>query len=179
MKEINKKLAEIKSTFGCGEPVYSKYRPVEIFCLFISRWKYQLTYGLYYKIKYFVQRRFRGYDDLDKWNAAWYIARKAIPVLKEMRDDFKGTSIKRHREDRFGNIEELSHEEIYHEDGFPVSLTEDEWRNILDEIIFAFQFTLDSDDFDGEFSEENYRKNYKKQRKGLKLFSIYYDNLWD
>lgn len=179
MEKVNKKLAEIMSQFGGGEHVYSKYRPIEIFCIFISRWKYTLTYGIFYKIKYSIQRIFRGYDDLDKWNAAWYIARKAIPVLTEMRNNFKGTSIKRHREDRFNNIVELSRDEICSNGEFPDSLTEEEWRAVLDEIIFAFQFTLNLDVFDGEFNEEEYNKNYKRQRRGLKLFSIYYDNLWD
>lgn len=175
--EINKRLAEIKSLWGDGEPVYSRHRLIEEFCIWVSRWKYTLTSGLYFKIKYFIQRHIRGYDDLDKWNAAWYIARKSIPVLKAMRNQFHGTSVRWHIEDRFGEIIELTRDEAFAQDP-PTSLTEDEWRAILDDIIFAFQFTLDEDKRT-EFNEEKYNNYYKRHRRGLKLFSIYYMNLWD
>ncbi|NBP02055.1 MAG: hypothetical protein EBU90_18380 [Proteobacteria bacterium] len=179
-KEIDKKIAELMSRYGhpWSEPVYSKHRLIEECCLFISRWKYKLTEGLYFKIKYFLQRHIRGYDDLDKWNAAWYIARKAIPVLTAMRDKCVGTSIKWHREDRFGDIIELTRDEAFVDENNPPSFTEDEWRAILDDIIYAFQFTLDQDS-DTPYNQEQYEKNYKRHKRGLKLFSIYYMNLWD
>lgn len=176
-EKLNKKLAEIKSLWGNGDPVYSNIRWVEELCIFISSWKYRLTSGLFYKIKYLFQRQTRGYDDLDKWNAAWFIARKAIPVLTEMRNNFKGTSVRWHTEDRFGNIKELTHEEVF-ADTVPDSLTEEEWRNVLDDIIFAFQFILNQD-IDEEFSEEKYLEEKKRHKRGMKLFSIYIMNLWD
>jgi len=175
--KLDIKLAEIKSLWGGGEPVYSKYRPIEELCIFISSWKYKLTKGLYYKLKYFFQRHTRGYDDLDKWNAAWYIARKAIPVLTAMRNSFHGTSLRWHREDRFGEIIDLTRDEVFAQDP-PISFTEDEWRAVLDDIIFAFQFTIDEDKRT-EFNEKKYNNDYKRHKHGLKLFSIYYMNLWD
>jgi len=180
MNNIEKKIAEIKSQFNCGGHVYSKYRPIEELFLFFSRWKYKLTSGLYFKTKYFIQRLYRGYDDLDKWNAAWYIARKAIPVLTAMRNSFHGTSLRWHREDRFGNIIELTHEEVF-ADSEPVTLTEDEWCEVIDDIIYAFKFILDQDDVDSQYSFnlEEYEDNKKRHKRGLKLFSIYYMNLWD
>jgi len=90
------------------EPVFSKHKCIEAIYLFFWRYYYRLTSGLYYKCKYCMQRLFRGYDDLDKWNAAWYIARKAIPVLTAMRNAFHGTSLKWHREDRHGVIHLLT-----------------------------------------------------------------------
>ena len=134
----------------------------------------------YYKIKYFIQRVLRGYDDLDKWNAAWYIARKSIPVLKDFRNNFSGTSIKWHREDRFGDIIELKKDEVFVDEGVPLAFTEDEWRAILDDIIFAFQFKLNEDSKNYlPYCEATYKENYKRHKRGLKLFSIYYMNLWD
>jgi len=178
--KVNKKLAEIRSLWGDGEPVYSRFRPLELFCLFLSKWKYNLTKGLFYKLKYFYQRHTRGYDDLDKWNAAWYIARKAIPVLTAMRNNFKGTSLRWHREDRHGNIIELTHDEVFAESE-PIALTENEWCEIIDDIIYAFKFVLDEDDVNNfsSFSQEEYEKNKKKHKRGLKLFSIYLMSLWD
>lgn len=178
-KQIDKKIAEIKSAYWFGEPVYSKIRCIEEFCLFLSRWKYRLTSGLYYKVKYFFQRRIRGFDDLDRWNAGWYIARCAVAVLKSWRQcPFMGTAMRKHRIDRFGNIVELKHEELIKED-YPDSFTEEEWRAIVDDIIFAFQFIIDEDLFVGNVDSEEYNKNYKRHKDGLKLFSIYLTSLWD
>lgn len=179
--KINVRLAEIKSLWGNGEPVYSRIRCIEKFCIFLSSWRYRLTEGLYFKIKYFIQRHTRGFDDLDKWNAAWYIARKSIPVLTAMRNNFHGTSIRWHTEDRFGNIVELTHDEVFTDDEIPIALSEDEWRSVLDEIIYAFQFILDQDNADRfeTFNAHEYEKNKKRHKRGLKLFSIYFMNLWD
>ena len=170
-QQIEKKIAEISSLFG-GEPVYSKCPFIEKICLFVSRWHYRLTEGLYFKTKYFLQRHIRGYDDLDKWNAAWYIARKSIPVLKAMRNNFVGTSLKWHSEDRFGNIKELSRDEVYIDSEEPLALSEDEWRNILDDIIFSFEFTLKQDDINFDFNEDIFKQEYSRYKRGLKLFSI-------
>lgn len=175
--KLEKRLAEIQSLFGGKDYVYSKNKHIEHFCIYLSRLKYNLTEGLYYKVKYFIQRHTRGYDELDKWNVAWYIARKAIPVLEAMRDGCVGTSIKWHREDRFGEIIELSKEEVYSEDEIPTAFTEEEWKAILNDIIFAFQYTLNQDN--SEFDMDYYNNNYKRYKRGLKLFSIYYGNLWD
>jgi hypothetical protein len=176
--EVDLKVKELLSRFG-GDPVYSKNRTIEKVCLFISRWKYKLTEGLYFKIKYFLQRQIRGYDDLDQWNAAWYIARKAIPVLTAMRNKFVGTSLKWHREDRFGDIIELTRDEVFTDGEEPAAFTEDEWRAILDDIIYSFKFILDEDEPVQDYSEDEYNRRFAKYKRGLKLFSIYYMNLWD
>lgn len=179
--KVNKKLAEIKSLWGNGEPVYSNIRIIEEFCIFFSIWKYRLTEGLYFKIKYFIQRCTRGYDDLDKWNAAWYISRKAIPVLQAWRNgSIMGTALKRHYIDRHGEIIEYKDEELRNSNGdIPDSFSEEEWRMIIDDIIFAFKFILREDDVNSPFNEEEYNKSYKRYKKGMKLLSIYFNCLWD
>lgn len=166
------------------EPVFSKNKYAEAVYLFFWRWYYRLTSSLYFKIKYALQRLFRGYDDLDTWNAAWYIARRAIPVLKAMRNRFHGTSIKWHREDRFGNLEILTVDEVYagsKEPGYegPNAFTEDEWRAILDDIIFAFEWQIDLDAYHGDRDEQDFKAGERRQNRGLQLFAIYYKNLWD
>ena len=127
---------------------------------------------------------FRGYDDLDKWNAAWYIARKAVPVLTAMRNSFHGTSLKWHREDRFGDIQLLTKDEVYagsKEPDYkgPPAFTENEWCAILDDIIFAFQWQTDSDRTDRIMSDKEMHEGDARQKRGLQLFSIYYNSLWD
>ena len=179
MDNIDKKIKELMSRFHSGDPVYSKNTIIEEICLFFSRWTYRLTKGVYFDVKFFIQRLVRGYTDLDKWNAAWYISRKAIPVLTAWRNsEIHGTSIKRHYEDRFGNIIELPDYKIYDNNGIPHSFTIEEWRDIIDDIIFAFKFVADSDNNE-EFSEESYREEYKRYKKGMKLLGIYFFSLWD
>lgn len=178
-EEVELQVKRIMGRWLC-EPVFSKNKYIEASYLFFWRWYYKLTSGVYYKCKYFVQRLFRGYDDLDKWNAAWYIARKSIPVLKAMRNNFHGTSIKWHREDRFGEIIALSNDEVFADKNEePNSFTEDEWRAVLDDIIFAFQWQIDLDSPDGTVDERDFKKGDARQKRGLRLFSIYYRNLWD
>ena len=161
-----------------SEPVYSKYRLVEEFCLFVSRWKYRLTEGLYFKIKYFLQRHIRGYDDLDKWNAAWYIARKAVPVLTAWRNGkMMGTAIRRHIESRHGEIIELSERGVDVEEAF----TEEQWKAIIDDIIFAFNYVLNDDAVCSELpvSPETQDLLQKRYKRGMRLLGIYFSCLWD
>jgi hypothetical protein len=178
-KKINKKIAEIMSKYG-GTHVYFENETLENICLFISRWKYKLTSGLYFKLKYFFQRQIRGYDDLDKWNAGWYIARKAIAVLKEWRNNtLMGTAMVRHLEDRFGNIIELTDEELETDDGIPAAFNEEQWLRIIDDIIFAFEFMINDDLDVGHIDSDEYKASYRRHKKGMKLFSIYVMSLWD
>jgi len=177
---------QIKRIMGkwYDEPVFSKNKCIEAVYLFFWKWYYRFTSRYYGNCKYFMQRLFRGYDDLDTWNAAWYIARRAIPVLKAMRNRFHGTSIKWHREDRLGNLEILTVDEVYagsKEPGYegPNAFTEDEWRAILDDIIFAFQWQIDLDTYHDTRDEQDFKAGEKRQKRGLQLFSLYYKNLWD
>jgi len=178
---IERKLKEMKSRWMAGEPVYSKNKHIESFCLFVSRWHYKLTTKLYYDIKYFFQRLFRGYDDLDKWNAAWYISRKAIPVLQAWRNSrMMGTSIKRHYINRHGEIVEYKDEDLRNNNNeIPDAFSEEEWKMIIDDIIFAFQWQIDFDSPDGSVNDRELKAGDKRQSRGLELFSIYYRNLWD
>ena len=186
MKNKEEAELQIKRILGkwYNKPVFSKNKYIEATYLFVWRCYYRFTSDVYYKCKYALQRLFRGYDDLDKWNAAWYIARKAIPVLKAMRDKFHGTSIKWHREDRFGSIEILTPEEVFagsQEPGYegPNAFTEDEWRAVIDDIIFAFQWQIDLDTYSDTRDQQAFTVGEKRQKRGLQLFSIYYKNLWD
>ena len=182
MKSEQEIQLQVKRIMGkwYSESVFSKNKYIEASYFFFWKWYYKCTSGLYYKCKYALQRLFRGYDDLDKWNAAWYIARKAIPVLTAMRNNFKGTSLRWHREDRHGNIIELTQDEVLSESE-PIALTENEWCEIIDDIIYAFKFVLDEDDVNNlsSLNQEDYEKNKKRHKRGLRLFSIYLMSLWD
>jgi len=128
-------------------------------------------------IKYYVQEHVRGYSDLDCWNVAWYIARKSVPPLQKMRDGFMGTPVRRHVENRHGEIIELKNVVYGNEADI---LNEQQWRDVLDDMIFAFEWPLrqDNPDFDHENSQY-VTDGCKRQKRGLILFSIYYNDLWD
>lgn len=57
--------------------------------------------------------------------------------------------------------------EIQH--GHPVDLSENEWNKILDKMINSFK----------EILKDEINQDYHKIKKGLKLFSKYFLNLWD
>lgn len=49
------------------------------------------------------------------------------------------------------------------------------WEEYLNEIIFAFEYTINP----LKFSHLNYEEALLKKNKGLFLFALYYDHLWD
>lgn len=79
-------------------------------------------------IRFFIQRRRKGWDDSDTWNLNYVIVRFVLPRLKRFR--------------------EISA-------AYPYQLTPEEWDTILEKMIIAFQ-ALDEDDgdIDWEMVEE-------------------------
>ncbi len=103
--------------------------------------------------KYWWQRRTRGWDDSVTWNLDKTIAEFAIPRLK-----------------RFKEITQTC----------PNDLTEEEWNEILDKMIYGFQRL--NDEFDLlllEEDQETINTNTKKMNEGLRLFGEYLPGLWD
>ncbi len=96
------------------------------------------------KIKWFFQRHFRGWSDNEVWDLQYHIAARFLPPLKKLRDN------------HFGR---------------PGSLTTQEWNEILDKIVFAFE-KIKEDRI--EDSEEN-----AKIQEGCELFGKYFRCLWD
>ncbi|NBP02479.1 MAG: hypothetical protein EBU90_20645 [Proteobacteria bacterium] len=182
-KDIEKQVYRVFSKYF-EEPYFSSNKSVEVVCCWFWKWVYKIK-ALPCTLQYLYQRIIRGFDDLDKWNAAWYIARKAAPVLKAWRNSpMHGSALKWHREDRHGNIIELSVEEVYarskEEDWEgPNAFTMEEWQAILDDIIFAFQWQIDFDSIDSTVNDKEYKQGMKRQKRGLKLFAIYFNSLWD
>ena len=59
----------------------------------------------------------------------------------------------------------------------PSHLSDIEWNEMLDEMIFAFQYALEMDDKPYK-NEEEKTKDYKKAKKGLTLFAKNFFDLW-
>lgn len=105
----------------------------------------------YYRVKWFIQRGYRGYADCDVWNMNSWLCRVMIPMLEEL--------------DRNAH-------------GYPIGLTPGKWRDILENLGQAFraaQRVLDPDDFDVQKA----RADQRYFRKYIKLFGKYFFNLWD
>jgi|TARA_B110000196_G_C20651717_1_gene433320 hypothetical protein len=67
--------------------------------------------------------------------------------------------------------------------GHPANLTEKEWDDILDEMIWAFEQKCRDDwmrDYDyNKWDSDGATAHQKRMTNGFKLFGKYYENLWD
>lgn len=101
--------------------------------------------------KYKNQLNKRSFSNTELWNLDFTIAAFVLPRLKEFRDNLMSyPSI-------FKNIEE--------------------WRAVLDKIIYSFEYTCFDLEFEGTEIEQ--KENYKRYEDGLKLFGEYFSGLWD
>lgn len=121
---------------------------------------------LFYKIKWGLQKIFRGYSDIEIWNLDDTIIDFVLPRLKVFR---KQTN------------------------GYPPNLGSfEEWEDILDKIIWAFEYyNQDSTYFDlkekyGDEKTETGRFRYleeyealeERAEEGFELFGKYFRNFW-
>ena len=67
--------------------------------------------------------------------------------------------------------------------GHPADLTEQEWDDILDEMIWAFEQKCRDDwmeDYDyNKWDREGAKAHQERMSNGFRLFGRYYENLWD
>lgn len=95
---------------------------------------------------YRKQRMERGFDDSETWSLDYTIAKFILPRLK-----------------RFKEVT----------NGYPGGLSEEEWDEILDKMIYAFDLKVNYDsDFDWKDGDQ------KKFDEGIKLFSEWFLHLW-
>lgn len=98
------------------------------------------------QIKWFWQRITRGFDDRATWNLEITIAKFILPRLKLFKEK---------------------------DNGYPGSLTEKEWDDVLDDMIYAMEFHA------GRFTfEEPDEKNYARVTKGTADLGKYFGDLW-
>ena len=67
--------------------------------------------------------------------------------------------------------------------GHPSNLTEQEWDEILDEMIWAFEQKCRDDwmeDYDyNKWDSEGVKAHQERMTNGFRLFGTHYENLWD
>ena len=84
-------------------------------------------------------------DKWDTWSMDHSLAHIILPMLKQLKETNYG---------------------------YPGTLTEAKWNDIMDKMIYAFEHKVrDGDMFD--------TGNQKKMQEGFRLFGKYYQNLWD
>jgi hypothetical protein len=151
-------------------------------------------------VKSWWQRRIKGYANEECWNLNCSTAEWMIPRLKYFRDNLHGTPFNREKEfDKETSTDDQT-------------LTLEEWKDILDKMIYAFEFVLNEDDiltkcypadYDWGWTVEPEKEDKKessrrlifnddrkpdytyfneceaRHKEGLRLFALYYRNLWD
>jgi len=99
-------------------------------------------------IKFYLQRKKRGWDDGDTWSLDLTIAEFILPRLKRFREVTCG---------------------------YPGDLSEEKWDKILSQMIEAFEIVVIEQ---GPPIEPSTSEKSKKVRRGLDLFRDYYFGLW-
>ena len=118
------------------------------------------------KIKWFLQRVFRGYSDYDMIQFyEFLLGKKVLPYLKAW--------IKSNR------------------NGFPVEFdTIEDWNKVLDEIVWAMEevvteknenriFDEYAKDGDKEKFDKALQENWQRAKNGMELFGKYVTAMWD
>jgi len=98
-------------------------------------------------VRYLWQRLTRGWDDSETWSLDYSLAKLILPRLK-----------------RFQEIR----------GGHPAEMTDQEWNDILKEMIGGFEFLASDDRW--ACPENDIR--YQKAQAAIELFSKYYLHLW-
>lgn len=110
-------------------------------------------------------------DDYDVWSADYTLASIIVPVLKKLKEKKNGIP--------FILQEDVPSHIGVNCDGY----SEEAWNWILDEMIWAFEFSIKEKD-DSEFIEDNldylqYTMNRERATRGRILFAKYFHSLWD
>ena len=63
--------------------------------------------------------------------------------------------------------------------GVPHGFTESQWNEIIDDMIFAFEWNLTCEDDENlDLDKKIQKANWKRYSEGLKLFAKYFRDLW-
>lgn len=123
------------------------------------KWKIKEAY---WEIRYGFERMFKGYDSVDTFETFAKFIERYSKVLTELRNNHYG---------------------------YPGTITEEEWDNILDEMIYHLRY-MDEETVTEELEKDVpddwtasaktvYEIMDKHKNEFFKLFSEYFYNLWD
>ena len=102
--------------------------------------------------KYVEQLRQSGFSDTETWCLTSVIAQFVLPRLIRFKSAVNG---------------------------YPMGLSIEKWYEMLDQMIFAFEWALAYDESENwELSDKAKKENWKRYKKGMKLFSENFMDLW-
>jgi hypothetical protein len=125
---------------------------------------------LFNEINWFIQRGIRGYADCDLWDFDFYLSNLKANALVQFKNS------------------------LY---SYPGNITEEEWDNILDKIIFTFEteakvssadwlYLSEKDKIKYTFNEDYSnvihimtKEECEKLREGWNLYRKYFHSLWN
>jgi hypothetical protein len=103
--------------------------------------------------KYRKQLKANGFCDTELWNLNSTIAEFILPRLYRYRN---------------------------HHMGYPGCLKSDEeWISILDDMIFAFLWSLECEDWPQKLNKTQEKKHWQRFNKGMRVFGKYFMTMWD
>jgi len=111
----------------------------------VQRWPWKI----WRSIKFFYQRRTRGFDDSETWSLDTSLSRLIVPRLKRFKELL---------------------------DGHPAEMTFEEWNEIIDEMIWSFEWFANEKRWD--LTNEEEIMQLKRAEAGIHLFAKYFDSLW-
>lgn len=111
-----------------------------------------MIHYLHKRIKWWWQRRTRGFDDRELWNLDLTVAKFILPRLKQFSKKI---------------------------DGYPPELCQPTvWSDMLDDMIFTFESKIKNFPLGFDPEDQDYKKKLTRYRRGLVAFSRFYDDLW-
>lgn len=129
--------------------------------------------NIFRKIKWFIQRGIRGWADCDVWSFDSYLNKIIISGLKRLKENHQGCP-----------------SDLW--DEYAVNQECHKWYFIIDEMIQGFEAAdtivnghcmyfseIDNGMMEYRLDKEQLENLSKKYKRGMKLFSEYYLNLWD
>jgi hypothetical protein len=106
--------------------------------------------------KHLKQLKTRGFSDSETWSLYSNIAMFILPRLIQFR--------KIVRTHAYG--------------GYPLGLTEQTWNDMLGEMIFAFDWSITSDEKSAKMTDEEVTAAWERYKKGMQLFGEWFRGLW-
>ena len=115
---------------------------------------WRLFQDWYCKIKWFIQRGYRGYSDNDTWGLDWYLVTWLPAAIRTIKDS-------------------------YYHDGHPVGMTRKGWETRLERIADGFDAAREIQDPIHPWNSTKQRQAWRRFNKGMKLFHKHFFSLWD
>ena len=129
-----------------------------------DRIKFFVEYQVIQQIKFYFQRKFRGFSDDEVWDLDNAIIRYTLPRLKHLRKHNHGFPIDFY-------IEARADEAAMTEEGML------KWNKTIDKMIYAMELILKDEYW--YTSSPTWEMDTEAVKEGMELFHQYFQALWD